>query len=145
MAEGLQVAQVTGVALNGPSLRAVHGAAETSEVVSSLSPGVCKQRLNNQVMRTVQKGRSECPGPQGGGGCGGCRVPCAISPRAVEQVSAAPEQVSAAPVQMRERGVQSLQGSGDAGVSGGAIERAGEARGREHAGPGHSPSPQQSA
>lgn len=138
MAEGLQVAQVTGVALNGPSLRAVHGAAETSEVVSSLSLGVCKQRLNNQVMRTVQKGRSECPGPQGRGGCGGCRVPCAISPRAVEQVSAAP-------VQMRERGVQSLQGSGDAGVSGGAIERAGEARGREHAGPGHSPSPQQSA
>lgn len=62
--------QVTGVALNGPSLRAVHGAAETSTVVSSLSPGVCKQRLNSQVMRTVRKGRLECPRPEGRGGCG---------------------------------------------------------------------------
>lgn len=62
--------QVTGVALNGPSLRAVHGAAETSTVVSSLSPGVCKQRLNSQVMRTVRKGRLECPRPEGRGSCG---------------------------------------------------------------------------
>lgn len=61
--------RITVVALNGPSLRAVHSAAETSNVVSSLSPGVCKQRLNSQVMMTVQKGRLECPHPEGRASC----------------------------------------------------------------------------